>query len=43
MGEIRGRCKKPLQIDEFRCDLTCSQILGFAADYRGLGREIEYG
>ena len=30
-----------MQIGEFRCGFTSSQILGFAVDFRGFGREID--
>ena len=41
MGEIRGRCKKYLQIDEFRLGLTPLRTPDIAVDSRGFGREID--
>ena len=35
VGEIRGRRKKCLQIDGFRCGLTSSQFLGFSDGFPG--------
>jgi len=35
MGEIRGRCKKYLQIDRFQRELTSSQFLGFSGGFPG--------